>query len=37
MAARIISRQFLATAMLPTAVLWTAALLYSHTASAQAP
>ena len=37
MAARFISRQFLATALLSTAMSWTAALLCSHTASAQAP
>src|ERR1019366_5474469 len=36
MAARFISRQFLATALLSTAMSWTAALLCSHTASAQA-
>jgi len=37
MAARFISRQFLATALLSTAMSWTAALLCSHGASAQAP
>jgi outer membrane protein OmpA-like peptidoglycan-associated protein len=37
MAARFISRQFRVTALLPTAMLWTATLLCSHTASAQAP
>jgi outer membrane protein OmpA-like peptidoglycan-associated protein len=37
MAARFILRQFFATALLPTVMLWTAALLCSHTANAQAP